>query len=135
MIVKVGDHYFHVDTTWDDDGDDIIYDWFMKSDSQIKGKPSHMEWKLSKPSALHNFQKDSLPVCNSIIGDVNENGIIDAVDASAILSSYARLAVGEDDDIDTVLADCNFDGKINAADASKVITEYAEASVEKEAND
>ena len=130
VIVKAGNHNFHVDATWDDDGDTVSYEWFMKSDAQIYGKDNHTGWVTEIPSELHKFQKKDMPVCTSIMGDVNEDGVADGRDASEILSYYAKLSVEGTADIDTVLADFNFDGKINAVDASLVLTDYADASAE-----
>ena len=130
VIVNVGGHYFHVDPTWDDDGAEICYDWFMKSDTEISDMGSHSQWKAEVPSKLHEFQNKTVPPCTSVMGDVDENGMVDGVDASAILSAYAELSVEGSSDIDRVLADYNFDGRINAVDASLVITDYAKSSVE-----
>ena len=131
VIVKVGDHCFHVDPTWDDDGDTISYDWFMKNDEQIYGKDSHLDWVVDTPSKLHEFQNSKMYECTSLMGDVNGNGVVDAVDASAILKAYARMSVDGTRTIDKVLADYNFDGRVTAVDASLVLTEYANESVEK----
>ena len=132
VIVKVGEHFFHIDTTWDDDGDTISYDWFMKADDEIDGKESHSNWVMREPSTLHKSPWEETPACTSHMGDVNEDNIVDAKDASAILSSYAVLSVGDDSDIDTILADYNYDGKIDATDASAILNAYAADSVENE---
>lgn len=128
VIANIGGHYFHVDPTWDDVGV-IIYDWFMKADDQIDYEPDHRTWELMKPSSLHEFQTDTLPVCSDHMGDVNGDGILDGRDASAILSGYARLSVGVDSDLDPILADLNFNGHIDAVDASLALTEYSKDSV------
>ncbi len=62
-------------------------------------------------------------------GDVNCDGVIDAVDASAILSSYADTSTGKTQYIGCTLGDYNNDGCVDAIDASAVLTEYAESSV------
>ena len=128
VIVKIGDHYFHVDPTWDDNT--ANYDWFMKSDSQIEDNDSHHDWMLFFPSSLHSFQWDKMPECNDMMGDVDDNDIIDARDASAILSSYAKTSVGGKEEVDKILADFNFDGVVNGIDATDVLTYYSKASVD-----
>lgn len=112
VIVKLGDHCFHADPTWDD-GENINYDWFLKSDSQIDGKDSHTDWTLECPSPLHTFQWGTMPECKDIMGDVDGNNIIDGRDATAILTSYARASVGGKEEVDGILADFNWDGIVD----------------------
>ncbi|MBP7187270.1 MAG: leucine-rich repeat protein [Ruminococcus sp.] len=129
VIVKVGDHYFHVDPTWDD-GNVINYEWFMKTDDELKNKESHEEWSLGRPSSLHDFQSLKMPSCTDRMGDVNTDGIVDGRDASMILKAYAQASLGDETDIDTVLADFDFNGNIDARDASAILTAYAKNSAE-----
>lgn len=66
---------------------------------------------------------DSIP-----LGDVNADCIIDAVDASYILSHYAKNATDHDgifDAVHKISADVNNDGIIDAVDASHIIGYYA----------
>ena len=129
VIVKLGDHYFHVDPTWDDNDEDITtYNWFMKADSEIKDDPSHSNWKMRCPSIMHNFQWEKMPACEDKMGDVNGDDIIDGRDATDILTAYAKASVGDDMDADKVIADFDYNGKIDARDASAVLTAYAKAS-------
>lgn len=129
LIVKLGDHYFHVDPTWDD-GDEINYNWFMKVDNDLKDEASHAGWKIKCPSSLHDFQWTEMPACTDRMGDLNKDDIIDGRDASAILTAYARSSAGSDAGIDTVIADYDFNGIIDGRDASAVLTEYTKASVD-----
>ena len=129
VIVKLGDHYFHVDPTWDDGDDIITYDWFMKSDSEIDGKDYHTNWKLYCPSSMHSFQWNEMPQCRDIMGDVDDNRIIDGRDATAILTSYAKTSVGGKEEVDSILADFNYDGIVDGRDASAVLSYYAKSSV------
>lgn len=64
-----------------------------------------------------------------IVGDVNGDGTLSAVDASQILGAYAALSVGQTTNIDVMVADYNSDGYVNAVDASAVLTVYALMSV------
>lgn len=65
------------------------------------------------------------------LGNVNEDTVIDAVDASLVLSEYAELSVGNPftfTDTQQKAADVNNDGKIDAVDASLISGYYAEVS-------
>lgn len=67
-----------------------------------------------------------------IIGDVNENGTIDGIDASIIITEYARLSVGVELSLtgrQFKAADVNSDGVLSAVDASAVLSYYAYVSV------
>lgn len=75
-----------------------------------------------------------------LVGDINVDGKIDAVDASGILTTYAKLSVEGGDMKDMNLecisnryvADVNNDGRIDGVDASLVLTKYAASSVGKD---
>ena len=61
-------------------------------------------------------------------GDVDYDGMINAVDASVILSYYAGLSTGKDRGFSAVqkqTADVNRDGVIDAVDASYILSFYA----------
>ena len=63
------------------------------------------------------------------LGDVDGNGIIDAVDASKISVVYARLSTGGTaTEEEKAVCDVNKDGLIDAVDASKVRAYYAHVS-------
>ena len=59
------------------------------------------------------------------VGDVNRDGAVNAVDASMVLSYYAKISTGADADIIEIAADVNHDGSINAVDASTILAMYA----------
>lgn len=66
------------------------------------------------------------------LGDVNGDGMVDAVDASEVLAEYARLSAGEDRSFDETkfsAADVNLDGFTDAVDASNILSYYAYLSV------
>ena len=66
-------------------------------------------------------------------GDANLNGIVDAVDASLILTHYAQISAGKNGIIkNEALKYCDFneDGVVDGRDASAVLSEYAQKSVE-----
>jgi hypothetical protein len=70
-----------------------------------------------------------------ILGDVNNDGHINAVDASTVLSYYAMISTNKDGGFDgnqKASADVNHDGLINAVDASCILSYYAYVSTTKE---
>lgn len=69
------------------------------------------------------------------LGDVNNDGQINAVDASSVLSYYAMISTNKDggfDDNQIAAADVNNDGQVNAVDASSILAYYAYASTARE---
>ena len=74
-------------------------------------------------------------ICYRDLGDVNEDGYINAVDASAVLNAYANMAASKDytvSDKFVKLADVNMDGSVNARDASYILNYYAKTATSKE---
>ena len=70
-----------------------------------------------------------------LLGDVNNDGNINAVDASSVLAYYAMISTNKDGDFDEnqkAAADVDHDGKINAVDASNILSYYAYVSTTKE---
>ena len=86
-------------------------------------------------------QRDSRVLLNWIkdmntTGDINCDNIIDARDASSILSYYAYVSAGITDEDNAgyndgvaILGDFNSDGVIDARDASDILTLYAQNSI------
>lgn len=65
------------------------------------------------------------------LGDTNGDGMVDAVDSSFILETYADFSTGAEVSLDKSqqkICDINQDGEINAIDATYVLMFYAEAS-------
>lgn len=65
------------------------------------------------------------------LGDVDNNSVIDAVDASKVLAYYARISTKQDggfSDSQKKAADVNKNGIIDAVDASKILAFYAHIS-------
>jgi len=61
-------------------------------------------------------------------GDVDSDGSINAVDASMILSEYARTATGKSssfEDLQRIISDVNYDNAVDSSDASSVLGYYA----------
>jgi hypothetical protein len=69
------------------------------------------------------------------LGDVNNDGKINAVDASSVLAYYARISTNQEGgytEEQKLAADVDHDGKINAVDASNILAYYAYVSTAKE---
>ncbi|MBO7364439.1 MAG: leucine-rich repeat domain-containing protein, partial [Lachnospiraceae bacterium] len=65
------------------------------------------------------------------LGDVNSDGLIDAVDASMVLSEYAKVSSninGSFSDNQKKAADVDANSFIDAVDASKILSYYAYVS-------
>ena len=65
-------------------------------------------------------------------GDVNGDGLVDAVDATQVLIHYANLSTGGNGTIDAdklLVAEYNGDGLIDTVDAAAILIYYAEQSV------
>lgn len=71
---------------------------------------------------------DFLDFANIPFGDVDGNGVVNAVDASLVLSEYANTAVGKPVSFtfyQLTTGDFNSDGSVNAVDASLILALYA----------
>ena len=65
-------------------------------------------------------------------GDVNDDGVVDGVDATTVLTDYARRSVGVQGVLDEPhldIADMTRDGIVNAVDATSIFTVYVRNSV------
>ncbi len=78
---------------------------------------------LSVLTAAAMMLSAQLHVFAGSVGDLDSNGAVDAVDASAMLLRAAEIGTGGTADADeTVLMDINGDGAITAVDASHLLT-------------
>lgn len=61
------------------------------------------------------------------LGDVNNDGYVNAVDASIVLSAYAKYQTGEGSltPLQFKAADVNEDGNVDSLDASKILSYYS----------
>lgn len=81
----------------------------------------------ANPAIIPNPERMKYNEGNVVIPDVNEDGLVDSDDASAIMSAYSDLATGTDPgltDKQKIAADADMDGHINADDASMVAAFY-----------
>jgi hypothetical protein len=91
--------------------------------------------KESEMISLRELSEEEIPqqdqISEYLFGDVNEDGKIDAKDASAILVEYSKMSTGGDGNFTASqkqAADVNADTKIDAKDASFILSYYAMAS-------
>ncbi len=71
----------------------------------------------------------------TLMKDVNFDGVINAVDASMVLSEYAKSSAGEETTLSETqryVADTNYDGQVTAVDASCILSDYALRSADKD---
>ena len=69
------------------------------------------------------------------LGDINNDGQVNAVDASSILAYYAKVSTNKDggfNEAQKLAADVDNDGQVNAVDASNILAYYAYVSTTKE---
>ena len=70
-----------------------------------------------------------------MLGDVNDDGVVDSSDASKVLEEYARIQTGGEPTFtekQKLAADVNKDNLTDASDASKILAYYAMISTGKE---
>ena len=70
-------------------------------------------------------EREEEPQPTGLMGDVDENGTIDAVDASLVLQYYANIIDENTPNVNLKLADTDGSAAIDAADASLILQYYA----------
>lgn len=88
----------------------------------------------ASPEMVPNPNRQQYNASNTIIPDVDENGKINAADATAISAAYAAMSVGEDPGLTEAqlkAADADMNGMVNNADATLVLAFYSQASTGK----
>ncbi|MDO4862763.1 MAG: leucine-rich repeat protein [Ruminococcus sp.] len=153
-MVKLGDDWYHSDTTWDD-GDKVSYDWFLCTDAELKAAGGlHSEWSLNSPSYLHSSQPTVLPTAARVFGDVDADGLITFDDAAklrdiiigggeygcpfdlscdgALTSADVAALLAKLSDNSNDMGDVNGDGRVDSSDASAVLAEYSRLSTGEE---
>ena len=86
---------------------------------------------VRKASDDTHFASECKFITISKNGDVNDDGFVDAVDASLVAMHYASLSTNGTGTIDEnrlAFADYNEDGLVNAVDASEICIYYAKMS-------
>lgn len=132
---------------------ECLYDgkgtWWVTSKSPLKNinisaSNDNGNYTLQKYSATSSIitikyskQQDKISIGNeddtsyvpeNEFGDINDDSMIDAKDASMILIAYSKASTGDSDglsDEQRSAADVNSDGKIDAKDASVILAYYS----------
>ena len=141
-IVHLGDKYFYLDPTWDSllGGSDGAY--FLRGYAdfdEFNPTGAHIpvyEYKEIFPDYESAEFKAEYPQAEKqfILGDANEDGVIDGKDASYVLTCYAMMSVDSDFSMPPVAAeaaDITGDRIIDGNDASKLLSYYAAVSAGK----
>lgn len=100
---------------------DIFYSAGDVFDVKITGMEEPVEYTV-------NFFSLSDESCTVLLGDVNNDGLIDASDASAVLAEYSILSVNQQGSLNEEQkksADVNSDGLIDSGDASMILAFYS----------
>lgn len=109
----------------------------MKADSQssdtipvrgflIKGTAGSRAEAYANENGIDFIDPD-----NFLAGDVNNDGVVDASDASDVLTEYAGTSTGSPvmfTKKQLITGDMNMDGFVDSTDASQILTVYAENS-------
>ena len=120
--------------TWSCDGNKIttLHDTYYRS--TLDYDPEKDIISYTDPKEYGSFKRGGIIITTSL-GDVNNDGLINAVDASSVLSYYAMISTNKDGGFTEAqknAADVNHDGLINAVDASCILSYYAYISTTKE---
>lgn len=82
-------------------------------------------------AAAFPFDKVKADNPGTLMKDVNFDGAVNAVDASMVITEYARLQVGLEPTFthtQAYVADTDYDGQVTAVDASRILKTYSQAS-------
>ena len=124
--------------------DDIAYDTFINSENDDAGKlqmtyvftkgiyNGYIKMLGEKKTTATTTTTITTTTCVSTaeydLGDVNNDGLINAVDASSVLAYYAHISTGSDGDYSDSQkksADVDYNRIIDAVDAAKILSYYA----------
>ncbi len=95
-------------------------------DGVIRGYKGSTAEAYAKKYAIKFEAVDYTPIDKT--GDTNNDGTVNSIDASSMLSEYARTATGKDSSFNIVqfyAADIDNNGKIDSVDASRVLSYYS----------
>ena len=118
-------------TTINEDAIGRRYDTRQSSSENISG----FVIKGEKGSAAEKYASENGIIFGTRVlqkGDVTGDGVIDAVDASTVLSEYALTSTDKPSSFNVeqvIAADYDNNTAVNAVDASLILTKYAENAV------
>lgn len=93
---------------------------------------TNIKLKLTQENRLDN--EVILTINSAVRGDIDENGVIDAIDASLALTVYACISTSKPTEMteqQMINADVDKNGIVDAIDASEILTYYALVSTGK----
>ncbi|EWM54740.1 dockerin type I domain-containing protein [Ruminococcus flavefaciens] len=133
--VKIDESYYHPNFCFVDFHSDTLCGDFTINDFCVVSANSdniteNSSVEMDKDHTLHAVWEKTVN-----LGDVNNDGQVDAVDASSVLAYYARISTnqnGEYTEEQKLAADVNDDGQINAVDASNILAYYTYVSTTKD---
>lgn len=117
--------------------DDLLPDYhFEVREPDVKWSESHGVYTFdltfkANPEIVPN---NGYLLKDTVLPDVNGDGLVDAVDSSIISDAYAKISTGEDSGLDEEQkkrADANSDGFIDSVDSSLVSEFYAQLSTDR----
>jgi len=115
-----------------DDG--IVADTFINNEKDEAGR-LQMTYVFTKGIYNGYLKMNGTKPPKYILGDVNSDGMINAIDASAVLTYYAKVSTNKGGGLDEnqkLAADTDCDGFINSLDASFILAYYAYVSTTKD---
>lgn len=119
-VYSIGSNAFGINTDPHTNEDVNVYGFLVKG---VTGS-------LAESYALQN-NIDFIDMNNYRSGDANNDGFIDAADASLILEEYSKLSTGNSSSFtkkQRIMGDINLNGNIDAGDASMVLEIYSRLS-------
>ena len=93
------------------------------TEAEIEEPVTEEEPTIEEEPAIEEEPEEELP-----LGDINNDGTINATDASAILCTYALIQTGQEVELTPAqlrAADINRDGKLDARDSSDALRYYS----------
>lgn len=121
-IMQYGD----IDLNGKIDADDIVV--LMLYLDKIGLKPSDMGRYQYERTKEFLDRKKKYVTDGDVLGDVDNSGKVNAIDASLVLEHYSKVSTGQStgfDDTQKKAADVDKNGSINAVDASQILSYYA----------
>lgn len=105
---------------------------YMEDYLSIPYGTTNIKLKLTQENRLDN--EVILTINSAVRGDIDENGVIDAIDASLALTIYACISTSKPTEMteqQMINADVDKNGIVDAIDASEILTYYALVSTGK----
>lgn len=111
--------------------------YFLTEPTDYEGQRVTTVSSILADTFTPELQEQKVLVSDRKLGDVNNDGFIDTIDATAILTEYAMLATdgGTFDESMKVAGDINADSFTDSIDASNILLFYAYLATDHETND